>query len=260
MTVLRKPPRSSACTPTIVLPAGEQTLSFNSAGCLPVWSTISAEPASACAARRMAMSRGRPFSTPPSAIASMNRYANAGLHPLTLVSGSIRFSGSRYDMPTRLNSSTPSALSASEACAPAAMPAMPRRTSIGVFGMTRRTGFCGKNSSRKPSVMPPMMEITSCDGENAPLTAVSIGRAYWGLIANTTISLRSITTRAPLFAPSLTAVKTPYFFPSVSRRSALTSVTETCSGLTRPLARTPLKIASPIWPPPINPILFCSII
>ena len=57
----------------MVPPAGEQTLSLSWAGWRPVWSTISAEPASAWAAIRIAISRGRPFSTPPSAIASMNR-------------------------------------------------------------------------------------------------------------------------------------------------------------------------------------------
>ena len=40
----RKPPRSSASTPAIVLPPGEQTASLSAAGCLPVCSTICAAP------------------------------------------------------------------------------------------------------------------------------------------------------------------------------------------------------------------------
>ena len=40
----RKPPRSSASTPAIVLPPGEQTASLSAAGCLPVFSTICAAP------------------------------------------------------------------------------------------------------------------------------------------------------------------------------------------------------------------------
>lgn len=40
ITVLRKEPSSNLATAAMVVPAGEQTASFNSPGCLPVSNTI----------------------------------------------------------------------------------------------------------------------------------------------------------------------------------------------------------------------------
>ena len=50
MQLPRKPCCSSASTPAIVLPPGLQTSSLSCSGCLPDCSTISALPASICAA------------------------------------------------------------------------------------------------------------------------------------------------------------------------------------------------------------------
>ena len=50
MTVPRNACSSSDCTPTMVDPDGEVTWSFSSPGCLPVSSTILADPMTACAA------------------------------------------------------------------------------------------------------------------------------------------------------------------------------------------------------------------
>ena len=50
MHALRKPLRSSAATPAMVLPPGLHTSSLSCPGCRPVRSTISALPSSICAA------------------------------------------------------------------------------------------------------------------------------------------------------------------------------------------------------------------
>ena len=45
-----KPRLSSTSTASIVVPAGEHTMSFNYPGCFPVSNTILAEPKTLCAA------------------------------------------------------------------------------------------------------------------------------------------------------------------------------------------------------------------
>ena len=50
MILFLKPSFSSIATASIVVPAGEQTISFNFPGCLPVSSNIFALPSTACAA------------------------------------------------------------------------------------------------------------------------------------------------------------------------------------------------------------------
>ena len=57
MTAWRKPDSSRAYTPSMVVPAGEQTASLSSPGCCPVSRTIFADPSTVCAANRMAEAR-----------------------------------------------------------------------------------------------------------------------------------------------------------------------------------------------------------
>ncbi len=52
ITLPRSPISSSVCTPSIVVPPGEQTISFSSPGCFPVSSKSFALPITLCAARR----------------------------------------------------------------------------------------------------------------------------------------------------------------------------------------------------------------
>ena len=49
-TALRRPYSSSAATPSMVVPAGDHTWSFKTAGCSPVSNTMAAAPFTACAA------------------------------------------------------------------------------------------------------------------------------------------------------------------------------------------------------------------
>ena len=88
ITAARKPARSSACSPAMVVPPGLATASFSAPGCCPVSSTIFAAPSTVWAASASATSRGRPHFTPPSASASMNTYTNAGPLPLRPVTAS----------------------------------------------------------------------------------------------------------------------------------------------------------------------------
>ena len=50
ITAARSPPLSSAYTPSMVVPPGEQTASLSAPGCSPVSCTILAAPMSVCAA------------------------------------------------------------------------------------------------------------------------------------------------------------------------------------------------------------------
>jgi len=50
MMAVLKPFSSNVATASIVVPPGEQTISFNAPGCIPVYSTIFAEPNTAWAA------------------------------------------------------------------------------------------------------------------------------------------------------------------------------------------------------------------
>src|SRR5262249_13433368 len=62
----RMPPRSRACRPAMVVPAGLATMSLSWAGCMLVSSSIWAAPSSVWAASVVARSRGKPMRTPPS--------------------------------------------------------------------------------------------------------------------------------------------------------------------------------------------------
>ena len=73
MTAPRNPFSSKTRTASIVVPAGEHTISLSSAGCFPVSKTIFALPSTAWAANLYACARGIPSATAASAIASINR-------------------------------------------------------------------------------------------------------------------------------------------------------------------------------------------
>src|SRR5437870_4636257 len=104
ITAARTPPASSACSPAMVVPPGDATLSFNRAGCSPVSSTCLAAPSTVCAARVKAVSRGSPTLTPPSAKASMIWNTYAGPLPLRPVTASINRSSTTTTVPTASNS------------------------------------------------------------------------------------------------------------------------------------------------------------
>ena len=57
--------------PAMVVPPGEETMSFNWPGCMPVSSTSRAEPRTVWVARIIAVARSSPIFTPPSASDSM---------------------------------------------------------------------------------------------------------------------------------------------------------------------------------------------
>ncbi len=63
-------PFSNSWSPVIVVPPGEVTISFSSAGCFPVSKTILADPSAVCVANLRAISFGRPIFTAPSVKAS----------------------------------------------------------------------------------------------------------------------------------------------------------------------------------------------
>ncbi len=96
----RRPPSSSAFTPTMVVPAGEQTSSLSWSGCFPVSRTILAAPSMDWAASLIESERDSPLRTPASAMASMTMYMKAGELPAIPVIASMSDSGTSTARPT----------------------------------------------------------------------------------------------------------------------------------------------------------------
>src|SRR5437867_4138493 len=128
ITAERTPPASSACSPAMVVPPGDATLSFNRAGCSPVSSTCLAAPSTVCAASVKAVSRGSPIFTPPSARASMIWNTYAGPLPLRPVTASINRSSTTTTVPTASNNRTTRACSSTDTAGEIAMADAPPRT------------------------------------------------------------------------------------------------------------------------------------
>ena len=114
----RRPARSSACSPAMVVPPGLATASFSAPGCWPVSRTIFALPSTVCAASASATSRGKPHLTPPSASASMKTYTNAGPLPERPVTASSSGSATRNAFPTAPKSFPTSSTSSGVAVEP----------------------------------------------------------------------------------------------------------------------------------------------
>ena len=131
------PLSSNTPTPSIVVPAGEQTISFNSPGCIPVSNTIFALPYTACAANSYACFLGMPSATAPSAIASININTNAGELPLTAPTTSRIFSVTVSARPNERSSTSASSSSLSVTSLFGQTPVIPSPTNAGVFGMVR---------------------------------------------------------------------------------------------------------------------------
>mmetsp|Transcript_10206 Transcript_10206/g.62263 ORF Transcript_10206/g.62263 Transcript_10206/m.62263 type:complete len:374 (+) Transcript_10206:1048-2169(+) len=105
----RNPCFSRVVTPSMVVPAGDATLSFKIAGCVNgsapfSWSTISAAPFIVWAAILRERALGNPAATPPSAIASNARNMYAGPDPETPVSASSWYSCTCTAIPYRYGS------------------------------------------------------------------------------------------------------------------------------------------------------------
>mmetsp|Transcript_23867 Transcript_23867/g.61275 ORF Transcript_23867/g.61275 Transcript_23867/m.61275 type:complete len:223 (-) Transcript_23867:437-1105(-) len=162
MKAARRPPTSSWCTPAIVVPAGEHTASLSCPGCLPVSTTILAEPITVCAASCREISRGRPAATPPSASASMARNTYAGPLPLTAVTALNSFSSHSTQVPTEDISSITAAPSSAVAFAPRHIAAAVALTRQGVLGMTRMILALGPAADCiVPTVTPAAIETTT---------------------------------------------------------------------------------------------------
>mmetsp|Transcript_38228 Transcript_38228/g.53065 ORF Transcript_38228/g.53065 Transcript_38228/m.53065 type:complete len:206 (-) Transcript_38228:573-1190(-) len=160
------PLSSIACNPAMVVPPGEVTMSFKAPGCLPVSITILDAPYTVCAARDMAMSRGRPARTPPSANASIITNTYAGPLPLSPVTASSSFSSTLWMTPTDAKRAPASFSSASSQPEARHMAAAVCPTRVATLGITRTTRVCPPAASmRVDKVSPAAMETIKVFGE-----------------------------------------------------------------------------------------------
>ena len=192
------------------------------------------------------MSRGRPFSTPPSVSASARRNTYAGPEPDRPVTASSIRSGTRTTIPTAPRIRSARSRSASVASVPAAMADAPCRTTAGVFGIARTTGRPGAASSSSAIVIPAAIESTSaCSGSDGAADS-SAADTCWGLSATITTSASATahaglgTTRIPRSSVSIAC-----------RRSGSISATA-MSSASKPASSSPATRASPMRPPPSN--------
>mmetsp|Transcript_74488 Transcript_74488/g.125495 ORF Transcript_74488/g.125495 Transcript_74488/m.125495 type:complete len:207 (-) Transcript_74488:178-798(-) len=195
----RSPLASNVATPSMVVPPGEVTASFNCPGCLPVSSTIFAAPCTVCAASCVATFRGRPAATPPSDSASMNMYTYAGPLPLSPVTASSSRSSTEYAMPTLSKRLLMTSMSSLVALAPRAKAEAEQPTIHGVLGMTRTTWTLVVSASAAAasvaSVTPAAMETSTCVGFSKDLTSDSTFWIMWGFTAKMMMSELDTTSR-----------------------------------------------------------------
>src|SRR5262245_13537479 len=249
MSAALRPPRSSACSPAIVVPPGLATISLRAPADNPLSSNILAEPYTVCAASRLATSRGNPMRTPPSLRASIRTATYAGPLPESPVTTSSNFSGTAIALPTAFSKRSINCTSSAVACGPAAYAEALAPTRHGVVSMTplvRRslpTPFASCSS-----VIPAAMDTTRCLACSAGLMSARTSLMCCGLTARTTTSLRSTMSRLPaLVQARVSCVK-------AARAAGRGSLALRRSAATRPAFTQPFARADAILPAPRKPI------
>lgn len=153
----RRPARSSACTPAMVLPAGLHTSSFSWPGCRPLSSASAAAPSTA-PPHTSAPWRGHAASTAPSASASINICAQAPTQPEITLPASIRPSSITSNSPAAASRVHSSAAWAPLACSFFTTSVMPLPMAQGVLGIMRTMGHArpaisARRASESPAAM-----------------------------------------------------------------------------------------------------------
>src|SRR5574344_789125 len=178
-----KPFCSSAETPSIVVPPGEQTESFNSAGFLPVFNTKDADPFTVWAAYRYACLRGMPHLTAASASASMKIKTKAGDDPLTAVTQSISFSSTFSTIPVDCNNSVTSDASSVVIFSLYETAIIPSLIWDGTFGIILMRRKFGANSFSLAIFIPAAIEIRTAFGGTKSLISDKTDEIILGFTA-----------------------------------------------------------------------------
>jgi len=116
ISAARIPAFSSSCSPAMVFPPGEVTLSLSSAGCLFCLMIIATAPSIVWVVSIRACALGSPILTPPSARASIIRNMYAGPLPLEPVTASINFSWTSRTCPQAPRIPSIDSLTSGESC------------------------------------------------------------------------------------------------------------------------------------------------
>ena len=229
----------------MVVPAGEQTASFSTAGCPPA-STSSAAPFSVCAAKTSACARGIPKRTAASAIASINTKPNAGPEPETPVTASIRLSGTISVRPEAESKSHTAPVFSGGTSAPAETAVMPQPQDAATLGIMRTTGLPRRAARTDAVGTPAAMETTVQDGCSQPEISASSAGSTAGFTAKKRKPARSAASRLETAVQPQDAANARAFSSSASETSTFSA----------PPRRTTARIkALPIAPVPIQLIV-----
>ena len=128
---------------------------------MPLSRASRAAPSSIWAAKVLALSRGRPQVTAPSARPSMNRQAKAPPQPATALPASIRCSGNASSRPEAAMSARKASSCGFVSRALASYSVSPAPTAQAVLGMIRRMGQPGAACSSAAMVTPAAMDTST---------------------------------------------------------------------------------------------------
>jgi len=194
--------------------------------------------------------RSSPIRTPPSASDSITTATYAGPEPDRPVTASIAVSSSTTTRPTALKISPAASRSSGSRPSALAIAVTPSRTSAGVLGITRisRASLC--RTARIFAVeTPAAIEIKSLRRVTAGAISFRTASMICGFTARMTMSeWRTSSTLSD-------ETWMPYSRSSSFSRSRRTSVAWIALAGTRLAPSSPLMRASPMLPPPTNPMV-----
>jgi len=239
---------SRVLTPSIVVPAGEQTSSLRTSGCLPVSRTILAAPSMDWAASIMDASLESPFRTPASAMASITMYMKAGELPAMPVIASIWDSGTSATSPTDSRMSATFSFSAGDIFASQVYPMAPSRTMQQWLGMTLTILASGTYPESFSMVSPATMLMTILPSPIFKFSSSKRPATCLGLTAMTTMSQLSHISLARSY------ISMPYLDDILALVDSLGAQATMSSLENTPFESSPPTRASAILPAPMKPI------
>src|SRR6266850_628668 len=168
------------------------------------------------------------------------------------VTASMCFPSTTTVRPTERKMPSASSRCSGVACAPAARPVIPFRSSAGVLGIARTTGTaCARCFSMNDVLTEAATEMRSCEGVSTSRSSPSTCGTVWGFTLRITMS-------AARAASAFESVpSTPRSSRSLAIRCACPAVTVMSPALTTPASSSPRINVSPSLPAPSTANFFC---